>query len=286
MPEGVECLIVAEGIQKWFQDRKKTCDMNLYLGEITVPGFFRDSSVSYEEFNEIFGEVEVDKIGTHGKTIFIPSKKYVLASQLAMSGTYHIEKNKHTRVEFYIYGKEDNRKHYLYYNDIRKFGRFFIVQNDADKAFFKRMESSPDWRDLDAPERFVENVSKYVCSYNKNIKEMLMNQDLIVGIGNIYANEALFLAKINPLSIVKDLSSERLKILVRAAQKIMFESYKLGGMTIDSFTSFGQKGQGKKLLKVYDRFGILCSVCQKGIIQKIEIQKRPTWYCPICQKVN
>ena len=110
-----------------------------------------------------------------------------------------------------------------------------------------------------------------------------MNQQLIAGIGNIYACEGLLLANVNPRSKAKDIPAKTLANIIAECQKIMNKSYAIGGMSIYTFTCFGKQGFGKRYLKAYNKQGILCGQCKSSIIQKILQQGRSTYYCPTCQ---
>jgi len=111
-----------------------------------------------------------------------------------------------------------------------------------------------------------------------------MTQELIAGIGNIYADESLFKAKISPVKSVKSLKSGEIKKLHQSIIKKLKEAIKAGGTSVNTFiSSSGQRGKFAEKLKVYQRGGQKCFYCQ-SILKKIKIGGRGTVYCEKCQK--
>lgn len=141
------------------------------------------------------------------------------------------------------------------------------------------------------PEPFDKNFNlKYVTNYfkdkKKDIKNYLLDQKFVSGIGNIYASEILYLSKINPLTSVNDLSKSQRKNLIINSKKILLNAIKKGGSTIRDFkNTLGISGKFQKEFKVYGREKLKCrrSNCS-GIIAKIVQANRSTFLCKICQK--
>ena len=135
--------------------------------------------------------------------------------------------------------------------------------------------------------KFNENyLSLFFKSKEKNIKNFLLDQNFVSGIGNIYANEILFLSKINPLKRVKLLKKKECKIIAINAKKVLLSAIKKGGSSIKNFrNAIGKKGRFQKDFKVYERERLNCKLfkCQ-GIIQKKNISNRSTFFCNTCQK--
>ena len=128
--------------------------------------------------------------------------------------------------------------------------------------------------------------SSAVTSKNCSVKEMLMDQKIIGGIGNIYAIEALFKSKISPLKLCSSISHKEWKILASKIPKILNIAIEMGGSSISSYRSLsGKKGEFQELHQVYGRTGEKCfhKSCN-GIIQKINQKGRSSWFCPFCQK--
>ncbi len=121
---------------------------------------------------------------------------------------------------------------------------------------------------------------------SKSIKEVLMEQGVIAGIGNIYANEILHAARLSPTRAAPDLRPDECSILLGMAQKVLRRAVELGGTTVRNFCDAdGKAGRYTSELKAYLRDGQPCVRCGKGSnIQRIVQAGRSTFYCPRCQK--
>ena len=116
-----------------------------------------------------------------------------------------------------------------------------------------------------------------------NIKKVLMDQSFIAGIGNIYASEILFIAKIHPETRIENLTQNDLKKIYQAIKKVLKIGIRQGGSSISDYRNiFGEKGNYQKKSKVYGRNGEKCLVCGETI-SKITIGARSTFFCPKCQ---
>jgi formamidopyrimidine-DNA glycosylase len=169
---------------------------------------------------------------------------------------------------------------FLYYNDLRQFGWIKVVRKDElmQIPFFKDMGPEP-LKDLT-----LEKFEKIVSASNLAIKVLLMDQKKIGGIGNIYANDALFEARINPSRKAKSLQNEEIKKLYDSILKVLQKSLDYGGSSDENFVNaLGQEGDYQKHALVYGREGKKCQVCG-GIIQKIKLGGRGTFFCPACQR--
>ena len=214
---------------------------------------------------------------------------------LGMSGTIHIvcfgKKNLFTNSSFYnspTLPKKHNHVEIIFdnfkviYNDPRRFGFFQIIR---DKRLLKQRFYSL------GPEPFSSKFNqKYVYSFlrkkEKNIKNFLIDQHFVSGIGNIYANEILFLSRINPTKKGRLFKKEYCKKIVINSKKILKDAIKKGGSSIRDFKNIsGKKGNFQNEFKVYDREGLNCkrSKCN-GLIQKKIISNRSTFFCDTCQK--
>lgn len=184
--------------------------------------------------------------------------------------------SRHTRVYFDF---SDNSQ--LFFNDQRKFG--FIKVTDASglaqDSFLRRLAKEP-W-DISAGE-FYANLMRHP---KQSIKASILDQGVIAGVGNIYADEGLFRAKIFPGRPTKLLSRSDSDTLLLALQSVMQESIASGGSTMKDYRrADGSKGHYlEKFAKVFRREGQACPCCQTTII-KTKIAGRGTHYCPSCQK--
>jgi formamidopyrimidine-DNA glycosylase len=183
--------------------------------------------------------------------------------------------NKQTRVIFEL----NNGK--LFFNDQRKFGFVKVVRAPEieQDSFIKAL--GPDTLTAN-PEIFIKNLEKHK---SMNIKAALLDQKIIAGVGNIYADEALFFAKVLPPRKVESLKNSEIKNLLAGAKKAMNASLDSGGSTIQNYRkSDGSKGNYLDLFaNVYGRAGEPCKVC-KSPIKKTKLAGRGTHFCEVCQK--
>lgn len=189
--------------------------------------------------------------------------------------------NKFTHVTFYL-----DKGGVLYYNDLRQFGWIKIVQSSKlkDQSFFGTLGPefipSPNSGQL----KMTELMFKELLVKSTAIKPLLMDQTKIGGIGNIYANDALWEAKINPKRSAKSLSEKEIKTLYDAILMVLKKGLKYGGATeLNYVNALGQEGQYQKHFLAYAQDGKPCKRC--GTIMKKEfLGGRGTYYCPKCQR--
>jgi formamidopyrimidine-DNA glycosylase len=183
---------------------------------------------------------------------------------------------KHTHVIFHL-----DRGGEFYFNDYRKFGWIRILKtSDVETTGFIEKLGPEPFNGL-TEKLFKEIVSKVKTP----IKLLLMNQEKIGGIGNIYANDSLWLAKINPKRNSNSLNSSEISGLYKAIISVLTKSIETGGASDVAYvTPDGQEGSYQKHFLVYGRNGELCSRCKKAKIEKIKLGGRGTYFCPICQK--
>ncbi len=255
--------------------------LNKKIKEIRV---FYPKIIEYPDIDilkkEIVGKkiIDIDRLG---KWIIFNLEDYYLLSHLRMEGKYFyknindpIEKHEHVSIIF-----EDGLD--LRYRDTRKFGRMYFVKKDE---LFKNTPLSKlglePWDDkLD----FKYLKEKY---HNKSlpIKTVLLDQEIITGIGNIYADEILFLSRINPHKKAKELNDNELKNIIKYTRKILEEAIKKGGTTIRSYTSEeGVTGLFQNDLLVHAKEKEKCPNCDNIIVRE-KINGRSAYYCPKCQK--
>lgn len=181
---------------------------------------------------------------------------------------------KHTHVIFHL-----DKGGELYFNDVRKFG-WIEVHPTAEiekHQFIEKLGPEP-LKDL-TPEVF----SKIIHSSNKPIKNLIMDQEKISGVGNIYANDALYLAKIHPARQANSLSDEETKKLFDDIEKVLKKGIEKGGASERSFvTPDGSEGSYQDISLVYDKEGKPCAFCGTKI-EKFKLGGRGTYFCPKCQ---
>ncbi|WHX39572.1 DNA-formamidopyrimidine glycosylase [Mesobacillus sp. AQ2] len=235
-----------------------------------------------EQFNDALRGQTISEIGRRGKFLIFYTDDYALVSHLRMEGKYGLFSadepvEKHTHVIFHFTdGKE------LRYKDVRKFGTMHLYAKGTE------FDSQP-LADL-GPEPFsgdfsVEWLSEKLKRTNRKIKPALLDQKILVGLGNIYVDEALFRSKIHPERIANSLSREEEAVLYREIVSTLSEAVEKGGSTIRSYVnSQGQIGMFQLQLLVYGRKNEPCKVCGTPL-EKTVVGGRGTHFCPTCQKL-
>jgi formamidopyrimidine-DNA glycosylase len=235
------------------------------------------------------------KIFRRSKYIIFHFKKKLLLVHLGMSGklllirksdkkmfktSFYYDLNilpKHNHIYFKL-----NNGYYLIYNDVRRFGFFKIYKttNYNKISFLKKLGIEP------FNKKFNFNYfEKFIKNKKKNIKNLLMDQTFVGGLGNIYVNEALFLSKIKPSRSCGNLSRNEIKKLILNIKKILKSSISKGGSSIRNFqNTLGKTGSFQQFFYVYGQQDKKCSrISCSGKIIKIVISNRSSFYCNKCQ---
>jgi formamidopyrimidine-DNA glycosylase len=169
----------------------------------------------------------------------------------------------------------------LFFNDMRKFGWCKVLSNEQiDKIFSEEYGLEP----FDKKFNVDYLIRKAAKIPNRNIKQFLTDQTIIAGIGNIYADESLFQARISPLRKVKDISLSEWSKIIQSVLDVLEKGIKYGGTTDSDYVNAeGKKGGMQNHLKVYHKTGSKCPADCGGVIKRITIGGRGTHYCPECQ---
>ena len=216
-------------------------------------------------------------LGMTGKLIFVNKKN--IKHKTSFYYNINEEKDqKHDRVVFFL-----NKNQKLIYNDVRKFGfiKFFNNKNFNNSLHLNNLGPEPLGQEFSYP-----YFKKYIYGKNRAIKDIMMDQKFVSGIGNIYANEILFLSKIKPTRKVKTLKNIEIKKIVKFTKSVLHSSIKLGGSSIKDFSSSnGKKGSFQQHFNVYGKKNEICfnRNC-KNKISKTTISNRSTFFCSKCQK--
>jgi len=216
-------------------------------------------------------------LGMTGKFFFINHK----STKYKTSFYYDINEYKDKKYDRIIFDLSNNQK--LIYNDVRKFGFIkFVKQVNLDQNVHLRYLGPEP---LSA--KFNINYFKnYIKKKERTIKDILMDQKFISGLGNIYVNEILFFSGIRPAKKIKKLSNFEIQKIIKHSKKIISKAIMLGGSSIKDFSSSsGKKGSFQQHFSVYGKKGENCPrVKCKGKIKKIVIANRASFYCAKCQK--
>lgn len=279
MPELPEVETIRRGLEHYLVGHR-------ILGvEVKVPKLFEGKP------EQIIGS-KVVKVQRFGKGLVIDlSNGYSLAIHIKLTGQliYRDEKTKNIEVSKQKVGTVPSKfthltfaldkNAFLYYNDIRRFGWIKVVKTNEvqNLPFFKSMGPEP-FKDLT-----LDYFKKVLTNSNLAVKPLIMDQKRIGGIGNIYANDALYLSKIDPKRPAKTLSSIEIKSLFDSIHKVMEKGMKYGGSSELTYVNvLGQEGEYQRHTLVYGRTGDICERCG-GVIKKYFLGGRGTYFCPKCQ---
>ncbi len=288
MPELPEVEIVRQSLNKKITQKK--------VKKVIV----RNRNLRFKlplEFESFLKDKKIEKVTRFSKYIILnfTNQSYCVI-HLGMSGTIHFinenKKNCFTNTSFYSsvqMPKKHNHVEIIFvkdikiiFNDPRRFGFFEIIKNKQllKKRFYRF-----------GPEPFDKKFNKkYIYSYlgckKKNIKNFLLDQFFVSGIGNIYASEILFLSKINPSRKGNTLKEKECKKIVISSRKVLSDAIKKGGSSIRDFKNIsGNRGNFQKNFKVYQRENLNCKRTNcRGVIKKKIISKRSSFFCNTCQK--
>ncbi len=222
---------------------------------------------------------QVQEINRRGKYLLFQCTEGYLLIHLGMSGSLRVlparatvQKHDHLDIVF-------TPQICLRYNDPRRFGCVLWTTDILNHPLLNSLGPEPLTAEL---------TGKYLYQLAQRrqtaVKNYIMDSHVVVGVGNIYANETLFLAGIHPATIAHEISRKRYQRLVEKIQQVLTVAIEMGGTTLRDFTnSEGGPGNFKSWLKVYDRVGEPCVQCG-STIQLMKIGQRASYFCPQCQR--
>ena len=220
----------------------------------------------------------IDSISRRGKYLILNLSRSFLIIHLRMTGQLlYFENESNANFDDYIRVVIKFDSGLLLFKDVRKFGRIYHVGNP--ESFLAHV--GPDALDEKVTLSFFKEK---LSSSTMNIKAFLLSQKHISGMGNIYTDEALFAAKINPAKSTKLIKNKKVEDLFINMRTILKVSIKNMGSTISDYRDpSGNKGSNQYYFSVYGREGQPCKIC-KSQIKKIKFAGRGTHFCPKCQK--
>ncbi len=234
-----------------------------------------------KEFKKNLENNEFVDIKRRGKWLIFELHDYYLLSHLRMEGKYFL-KNRNEPIEKHehvIFTFDDDTD--LRYHDTRKFGRMNLIKKEELETTeaIQKQGYEPGDKDLTA-----EHLLEKFKNKKLPIKTILLDQTIISGLGNIYANEVLFASGINPFKWGCEITKKEAERIVESSEKIIKRAMELGGTTIKSYTSsLGVTGRFQQELMVHKRESEECKVCHNPIKNE-KINGRSTYYCAFCQK--
>ena len=272
MPELPEVETVRRGLEKLILGKK------ISSIEVHYPKMIK---TDLEEFQkELPGQI-IESMGRRGKYLLFHLSDKILISHLRMEGKYfyyqdQVPERKHAHV--LIHFKDGGT---LVYEDVRKFGTMELLAPELLEAYFisKQLGPEPTEQDFDLG-RFKLALKRS----KKPIKSHLLDQTLVVGLGNIYVDEVLWRAKVHPARISQSLTAKEARKVHDETINVLGQAVEKGGSTIRTYTNaFGEDGTMQEFHQVYDKTGQACSRCG-SIIEKIQLGGRGTHFCPECQR--
>lgn len=249
---------------------------------ITYPKLIKEPDDA-EMFRSMLQGETIESIDRRGKFLLIYVTDYVIVSHLRMEGKYRLHEaadpvDKHTHVRFrFTDGSE------LRYNDVRKFGTMHLFQKGEEKGRLPLADLGPE---PFSEELTAVYLQKHLQKTNRKVKVVLLDQRVLVGLGNIYVDEVLHRSNIHPEREASSLLLEEIEKLQEEIVLTLMEAVEKGGSTIRTYiNSQGQIGTFQKSLFVYGRKGEACETCGAPI-EKTVVGGRGTHYCPVCQPKN
>ena len=286
MPELPEIEIVKRSLFKMI-NKAKIVDVKIINKNLRY-------KISRSFSKNLIGE-KILNISRRSKYLILHFKKKILLIHLGMTGKLLLMRSNNNQIfktSFYydlnilpehnhIYVILNNGLK-LIYNDVRRFGFFKLYYNTKlnEIIFLKKLGLEPLSKKFN-----TKYFKKLTLNKKKNVKNLLMDQTFISGLGNIYVNEALFLSKIKPLRTCDSLNKNEIKNLILNTKKILKFAISKGGSSVRDFqNTLGKSGNFQEFFRVYGRKNKKCSrISCKGKIKKIAISNRSSFYCNSCQ---
>lgn len=275
MPELPEVETVTQALNRFVKGRK-VLRIESHISRLRYDLDFSDLDDSFPN--------QFTTIRRRAKYIIVEmTNTKALLIHLGMTGSFRLEpiiidRQKHDHVEFYLDSEE-----VLRFNDPRRFGFIKVINlPEAGKDPIELPILSPEPLSPAFDNQWLRDKCR---GRKKPIKNLLMDNSCVVGVGNIYASESLFRAGIHPERSASSLSFPRIKNLRQAIVEVLREAIEAGGTTIINFTSINsQEGSFSRQLNVYDRLGERCLKCNRGQIQRVVMAGRSTFFCAVCQR--
>lgn len=280
MPEIGECYTIA----------RKLNEEKFSVEEVEISKRFKTHILKTPLFKlETLKGLKIEQVFAYGKSVwfkFVNEKvRVVLVSQLGMSGSWFIDDNGRNINNDHLVLK--GKKKRLRYSDPRMFGkmRFFLYDVDDTDWKEKTLENFAFGKDpMELSLKQLEDLLKARWKKDKEVKILMMEQNVLFGIGNYLCSEILYVAGVHPQKRGKDLKDEEFKELARAIKSIISLAIKTGGHSFAEgfFHPDGSTGSMSKHIKVYGKDNDYCPEGHK--VERIEQAGRGTFFCPVCQR--
>ena len=227
---------------------------------------------------ETLKQKTIHNISRRAKYLLIELSDGQLVIHLGMSGSMSVAPSSEPLKKHHHFELKLDNFTSIRFHDPRRFGSILWQDNNNQLKLLSDLGPEPLSYD------FNDEVLYYASTgRSKNIKSFIMDSKVVVGVGNIYASESLFLAGISPKRVSGKTSKSRYETLTKSIKKILTDAINNGGTTLNDFSNVdGSPGYFAQILSVYDRDGMPCMRCN-GKIKRIIQNQRATYYCPKCQ---
>ncbi|KXS49479.1 MAG: formamidopyrimidine-DNA glycosylase [Halanaerobium sp. 4-GBenrich] len=276
MPELPEVETVVKGLRPLIKDRRVTAV------EIREKNMIAYPENNIDEFKESLIGSKIEAINRRGKYIIIElNNEKNMVIHLRMTGKLLVKeveefRDKHTHVIFSLNDGQEIR-----FNNIRKFGRVYLIDKNHPEQAGGLSDLGPEPLSEDLT---LTDFKKLFKNRRALMKSLLLNQHFVAGIGNIYADEILFLSGVRPDRTADTLTEDEKEKIYHNMRHILKKGIIYGGTSFSDYVNaFGEKGSFQEELKVHQREGEECYSCGTKI-NKIKVSGRSTYFCPKCQK--
>jgi formamidopyrimidine-DNA glycosylase len=277
MPEGPEVKTVAQTLGAMLIGKR--------LGTFWHSDYQLRHAVDYTRIRRLeirrLEQRVVDDISCYGKLLFIDvDKKPALLAQLGMTGQLTVVKastplHAHTHIRWALVDTDQE----LRYVDPRRFGLFAACDVHEKRVRLEKL--GPDPFSMSSEE--ARQLAYAMRTSSRSIKEIILDQSVVVGVGNIYASEALFMAGISPTACGSSIALAKQQLLIKAITEVLKLAYQNCGTTFSNYVDgSGKKGQHLSFLKVFQRDSEPCTICATPIT-RIKQGGRSTFFCAHCQ---
>ncbi len=274
MPELPEVEIIARGLDTLLTDRIISFVINNYPGCIHGESHDIDENLPGRKVLGVRRRAKLAIVDLHDSQHLVFHLKMTGRLLFDQNADLGVDKHTHLIINF-----TDRSR--LLFQDLRKLGYCRLLKtNEFEKwEFYKKL----------GPEPFQLDAEGFGWIFEKRkgkIKTLLLNQEVIAGIGNIYADEALHLAGIHPAQPCSNIPEEKLKRLCMALQQVLKQAIDSGGSSFkDYVNSLGAPGSFQDLFQVYGRRGLMCRCCQTDLKHQ-QVAGRTSVFCPCCQSLD
>ena len=273
MPELPEVETIARFLRQGVDDKPGILGKKITATQVLWARTVAEPTVN--EFQARLPGQEIQQINRRGKFLLLNLTQDTLLIHLRMSGDLIVEQNNqdlapHPRVVLEL---EDGWQ--VAFNDARKFGRMWLV-NDPQRVL-GNLGPEPFDRSLDG-RGFYNRLN----GFHRQLKPLLLDQSFLAGLGNIYTDEALHLARLHPRVLSSAITLEQSQQLLLSIRQILQEGIERHGTSIDWVY---RGGDYQRYLRVYQRTGMPCPVCGSPV-ERFVVGQRSTHYCPTCQTLS